>query len=1529
MRKAVTTVVTCILLLSTLLALFILNSSPTVTGTPKSGTITADDIWDIFGSPYWVVDDVYVENGANLTIDPGVEVLFNDGYGLYINNGTLNASGTSSSMIKFTTNSTSPWPGNWTAIQVNLKGKATIRYCNITYATYGIYLYQSSGNIIQNNNISDNSYGIYLYQSSGNVIQNSNISDNSYYGIWLDGSSGNDIQNNSISDNDWRGVTLYSSHDNIILNNTIRDSSIFYGLHLSSSENNNISLNRIYSNGIHGIYLQVLSHNNIITKNNISENSDYGLYLDSGSNNLIYHNIFWKNTNQAYDESPNNFWDNGYPSGGNYWSDFNEPSEGAYDNYTGPNQDEDGSDGIVDDRYENIDNGTGPKAFDNYPLMVPSVKRAPFVYLNSPINNSIMMPGTILDFVVVGDDIVVVNYSVNGSANKTLSPPWDINGTETGGWGDGNHTIDIYVYDSQGNLTQFWFNITIDSIWPVIILNSPTNGSLILPGVWIDLTVLDDNLAIVNYTLDAGANITISDPYDIDTSTWPDGNRTVQVYAMDMAGNLNTTIYKFTIDGSNPLITLIPPPSNNSVVIPGTLLRFNIVDPHLNTSSIDYSVNGKGPYNFTTPYEIDTTFWDDDNYIIEVNATDVLGNAQTNFFNIIIDNVPPSISLLSPLNDSIIPAGTTLDFKILDDNLKEAKYYRNLDPPVDLASPDFDVDTSSWEDRLYNITIYAIDLAGHTNWSFYSFTIATLPSITLISPLNESIIKAGETIILLIEDTNLDEVNYSRNGGTNISLDPALDPIYEIATTGWPDGNYIIEVHAKDLAGNTNSSWYNFTIDNTAPFIILNSPLNNSIILPGTILNFSVSDAHLISVTNSTNGGSPNPFSSPYNIDTSGWEDGTYSIVIWGIDAVGNENISEFIFTIDSVLPTIQLLSPPNSTSSEIGIPINLSVIDDNLDFVNYSVNFGENQTVPFPFSIDTSPFPDGIVIVTIYAFDLAGNLNTTWYEFFYFDITKPYITLISPANQSFIPNGTIIDLYIFDLNLRNTSYSLDGGNYIEFTDPYNITTSGWGEGMHTLVVYADDTRNNINTSTFIFTIDSEPPVILTVTPVNNSVILPGVILDFYVDDDNLNTVRYRKIGETFQTLSDPYDINTAGWEDGIYMIIIQADDKTGNEETVWFRFIIDSTPPSIMLNAPDNGSIITSGTNIDLNVSDTNLDVVQFKINDDEIKTFYPPYDIKTTGWEDGQYTIIIHAKDQAGNIKNSSFIFTLDSTPPEVTHISVAAPFYPYEHTNIIIYFSEQMDTESVEAALNISPSLNYTIEWYDDDKTLLLANFEGMHPFIRYSVGFDVGARDHAGNLLKNFSSYGFDARIDETLDGDEDGMPDGWELFYNLNPNNASDADEDLDDDGYTNLEEFDGGSDPTDPESIPLKPKEKTSTLEYWWLVPVLIALLIMTILLFILLLGERKEEPKGPVEELEDMYLAMRAEKDIKAMESLLKDEERIGERMDEAKIMVQKAKEAFEEGDYNLVTVYEKTFRDLVGEEIEEGEAEEYDEEE
>lgn len=215
-------------------------------------------------------------------------------------------------------------------------------------------------------------------------------------------------------------------------------------------------------------------------------------------------------------------------------------------------------------------------------------------------------------------------------------------------------------------------------------------------------------------------------------------------------------------------------------------------------------------------------------------------------------------------------------------------------------------------------------------------------------------------------------------------------------------------------------------------------------------------------------------------------------------------------------------------------------------------------------------------------------------------------------------------------------------------------------------------------------------------------------------------------------------------------------------------------------------------------------------------------------------------------------------------------------------------------------------------------MLLDITGLQINQRYTVDLNQSATDLAGNPLLNLTSYNFLATVDEHLDTDQDGMPDIWEFLFGLDPYDPSDRDEDKDEDGHTNYEEYMGYSDPTDPSSLPLKSGDETSTLHYWWLVPILIALLITSIIFFIMLMGERKEEPKGPVEQVEDIYLAMRAQKDIKVMEELLAKEESTGENINEAEIMVRKAKEAFEKGDYNVITVYVQTLKDLVGQDME-----------
>jgi len=160
------------------------------------------------------------------------------------------------------------------------------------------------------------------------------------------------------------GVHLQNSHNSSITRNIITNCG--YGIQLRDSNDCIISGNTIANNEWPGIALDS-SHRNIVVSNKIKENR-WGVRLgSSSSDNVFYHNSFVDNYCQAAVVAEQDSriggglsrWENGYLSGGNYWSDYR-----GVDLSSGPYQNDTGSDGIGDTPYF-IDEDNQ----DDYPLM--------------------------------------------------------------------------------------------------------------------------------------------------------------------------------------------------------------------------------------------------------------------------------------------------------------------------------------------------------------------------------------------------------------------------------------------------------------------------------------------------------------------------------------------------------------------------------------------------------------------------------------------------------------------------------------------------------------------------------------------------------------------------------------------------------------------------------------------------------------------------------------------------------------------------------------------------------------------------------------------------------------------------------------------------------------------------------------------------------------------------------------------------------------------------------------------------------
>ena len=269
---------------------------------------------------------------------------------------------------------------NWYGIRLYSSSDNDIYGNSITDNYYGISLSSPSyNNTISGNNITNNYYGVRLYASSNNTISGNIVTANHQYGISLYASSYNTVSGNAVTANNWDGVRLYASSYNTVsgnivtanhefgirlewssYNNTISGNNItnnWDGVHLYVSSNNTISGNTVSANHDDGIYLGG-SHCNNVTENNITSHG-VGIYLAGSSGNLIYHNNFVNNLDQVASYESANSWNDSYSSGGNYWSDYTDVDEKS-----GPNQDQQGSDGIWDHPYVIDENN-----IDHYPIV--------------------------------------------------------------------------------------------------------------------------------------------------------------------------------------------------------------------------------------------------------------------------------------------------------------------------------------------------------------------------------------------------------------------------------------------------------------------------------------------------------------------------------------------------------------------------------------------------------------------------------------------------------------------------------------------------------------------------------------------------------------------------------------------------------------------------------------------------------------------------------------------------------------------------------------------------------------------------------------------------------------------------------------------------------------------------------------------------------------------------------------------------------------------------------------------------------
>jgi parallel beta-helix repeat protein len=298
-------------------------------------------------------------------------------------------------------------PSQWKACGIYVNSSNNILFNNtVAENNWGICFDEAHNNNVSSNLMFNNSFGHYVIESDDNVFERNSLTNNDV-GFLLTWSDYNVFNENMLAENEGSGILVVDGRFCVFERNTLVNN--LYGLWLDPVSNCQILENTIVNNKVNGIRFHGYSYDNMVIGNNITGNEE-GFFFHDTTRTKVLHNMIsgnkrgiaiyggssigvwqeieyndivnntlglWQFEYDCGQVAHNNFvnnevhakndnhsimrWNDTYPSGGNYWSNYT----GA-DWFSGTHQNATGSDGIGDVPYI-IDEFNR----DNYPLMAP------------------------------------------------------------------------------------------------------------------------------------------------------------------------------------------------------------------------------------------------------------------------------------------------------------------------------------------------------------------------------------------------------------------------------------------------------------------------------------------------------------------------------------------------------------------------------------------------------------------------------------------------------------------------------------------------------------------------------------------------------------------------------------------------------------------------------------------------------------------------------------------------------------------------------------------------------------------------------------------------------------------------------------------------------------------------------------------------------------------------------------------------------------------------------------------------------
>jgi hypothetical protein len=365
---------------------------------------------------------------------------------------------------------------------------------------------------------------------------------------------------------------------------------------------------------------------------------------------------------------------------------------------------------------------------------------------------------------------------------------------------------------------------------------------------------------------------------------------------------------------------------------------------------------------------------------------------------------------------------------------------------------------------------------------------------------------------------------------------------------------------------------------------------------------------------------------------------------------------------------------------------------------LSYSTNFGESVNLTmtktdgfYMAEIPPKPYNTNVSYL-VYAWDKAGNLAVSpTHSYVVGDFYPPIITYVErvPAEPNY--NETVSVLVnatepAFASGISELILSYNNG-----TDWINVTMTPQ-EGLYVATipefafgttvqyrVYAFDVAGNwMSVDIYSYTVqDRFLPVAEILSPISGLYLSGDVTIEVYVYDDNFYKADLM-VNETVLASWSEAGHHTCVWNastlpDGAYKLKLKAYDQAGNIGEASCQITVDNTPPAVEIHWPLNGSFVRGTVFVEVDGEDLNLDAMTIRI--DDFVHVWGEGGNQICIWEtqeftDGIYTLVLSARDKAGNTAETSIQVTVDNTAPLLSNPQLS-PSEPHtgEKVNVSI--------------------------------------------------------------------------------------------------------------------------------------------------------------------------------------------------------------------------------------------------------------------